>query len=112
MRIPLDELTSDQLDALYDYLEGAGPRADRCIHMNHEARLERAEAVVERARRVERALAEVRDVAADMEGITGARMWAEVLRTAIERGLGEQPGPGSDRSDRHLVEHHTSGEPT
>lgn len=65
-RIPLDSLTGDQLDALYA-----------------------------RAAQTEHALAEVRDVIADMEEVTGARTWASWLRAAIERGLGEQPGPAA-----------------
>ncbi|MFI0236355.1 hypothetical protein [Streptomyces sp. NPDC016845] len=64
------------------------PRAYRCFVENHEARLVDA-------RGAERALAEVRGVIADMEATTGARTWASWLRAAIERGLGEQPGPAA-----------------
>ncbi|MDX2520562.1 MULTISPECIES: hypothetical protein [Streptomyces] len=78
-------------------LEAAGRAIDHavrssvCFEMAHEWRLaEEKKAWV--------ALARVQDVIADMEGITGARHWARILRTAINR---EQPsGPAATQATK------------
>lgn len=123
-RTPLDEMTSDQLDQLYDEIDrlrageepGANPlteltpgqwiarwnqatpttrlqiveagianaaAASRCLMLDHEGRLEGE-------RHAWVAVARVRDVIADMEGITGARHWARILRKVID---GDEPQP-------------------
>lgn len=71
-RIPLDHLTSDQLDALYDQLED-----DRKViaHLeDQEKRLLSAEA----------ALAEVAALRDDLRGITGARYIADILDSILD----------------------------
>ncbi|MGW5175870.1 hypothetical protein ACWERY_16100 [Streptomyces sp. NPDC004082] len=66
------------------HLLASAERGDRCFLNEHEGRL-----AEERKARV--AVARVRDVIADMEGITGARHWARILRTAVD-GV---PGPAA-----------------
>jgi hypothetical protein len=70
-------------------------RASVCFEMAHEWRLaEEKKAWV--------ALARVQDVIADMESITGARHWARILRTAINR---EQPsGPAATKAAARVVD--------
>lgn len=85
-RIPLDHLTSDQLDALYERLEAAEQtETQRQLATAREA----LASATTRAARAEVALDRVRDLRDDLHGITGARYIAD----ALDNILGQQPGP-------------------
>ncbi len=72
----------ERLDVAGHIIENQA-QAARCFEMNHESRLadERKAWVI---------VARIRDVIADMEGITGARHWARILRKVVD---GEEPAP-------------------
>ena len=88
-------------------LLNSADRADRCFFQAHEKR-------VHSGRHAEMALAEVRHVIADMEGVTGARTWADGLRKAIERGpdhclmcAAQEPADASGQpADQALLREH------
>ncbi|MFJ9037436.1 hypothetical protein ACIRF8_12715 [Streptomyces sp. NPDC102406] len=104
-RIPLDAMTSNQLDALYDRAEQAETRITQTEELLSVAHETSNRSETERVRAVHRA--ELTEAAVERARQLASR-WA-VLRayggaaTELRAALGEQPGA----RDRHVAEEHT-----
>lgn len=101
-RIPLDEMTSDHLDALYARAERAETEASRYAEAesadaaagSYARRAEQAEAAIERAREECHHIRSA-SVLADGAAHTGRERGAVSAVERILAALGEQPGPAA-----------------
>jgi hypothetical protein len=104
-RIPLDDMTSDQLDALYDQLDEArdgerelGTSVTYWVTLatRHQLWGQRRwtawKSARVRARNADATLTRVRALRDDLRGITGARYIADMLDNILNSAADERPG--------------------